>query len=89
MKYGDYLHHDPAPAEFEEVTEKLEASDLECEKSDFQEHTPDNQNTLPQVLALPISARRNADPLPGQHPLVLSSGGKASRAGTAKPRRFP
>lgn len=77
MTYGDYLHHAAPPAGFEQISHTLDANDLESEKSDFAQLAA---GALDRILALPVAARRGANPLPGRHPLVLYSGGKASRA---------
>jgi hypothetical protein len=82
MTYGDYLHHAEAPTGFEQITRKLDTNDLEGEKSDFAQLTPNDPGTLDRILALPVAARSGGNPAPGRHPLVLYSGGKASRADT-------
>lgn len=82
MTYGDYLHHRAPPAGFEQITRTLDTNDLESEKSDFAQLTPDVPGTLDRILALPVAARSGANPAPGRHRLVLYSGGKGSRADT-------
>jgi hypothetical protein len=76
MKYGDYLHHN-RPSEFRNIDEKLEQSDRESWVSDMREIAPGRDK---DVFALPAGAFRDAPPVKGRFPLVLYSGGKASRA---------
>jgi len=79
MTYGEYLHHD-GPADFQSFNEELDKMDAESWLSDLQQLVPDAEETYKRVLALPTAAHRDAPLARGHFPLVLFSGGKASRA---------
>ena len=79
MKDGDYLHHD-GPADFRDFNAKLDKSDTDSWLSDLQDLSPRGDAIFAEVLALPAAAYRDAPFAPGRFPLVLFSGGKASRA---------
>ena len=78
MKYGDYLHHD-GPADFREFNQALDQSDMESWKSDVSD-LPQPNATLARVLSMPVAAFSTVPAAPGRFPLLLFSGGKASRA---------
>jgi hypothetical protein len=79
MKYGDYLRHE-GPTEFEVINNELDKNDQESWLSDLRELSPPGQTTFNELLSTPVAAYLNAPPARGRFPLVLYSGGKASRA---------
>ncbi len=79
MTYGDYLHHE-GPDGFRHVDETLDRMDRESWLADLRELVPSVDSTFARLLATPVAAYRDASPAPGHFPLVLYSGGKASRA---------
>lgn len=79
MAYGDYLHHG-GPDDFRELNDRLDKSDLDGILGDFRELSPPGEPAFDNLLSTPAAAYANAPPAPGRFPLVLYSGGKASRA---------
>src|SRR5438270_6869172 len=78
MTYGDYLRH-TGPADFQPLNDRLDRMDAESWLSDLRELVPDAKKTYERLLALPAAAHRAASAAAGRFPLVLYSGGKASR----------
>jgi len=78
MTYGDYLHH-TGPADFQQLNDQLDRMDADSWLSDLGELVPDAKKTYERLLALPAAAHRDASAAAGRFPLVLYSGGKASR----------
>src|SRR5438270_8755974 len=78
MTYGDYLRH-TGPADFQPLNDRLDRMDAESWLSDLRELVPDAEKTYARVLALSAAAHRDAPAAAGRFPLVLYSGGKASR----------
>jgi pimeloyl-ACP methyl ester carboxylesterase len=79
MVYGDYLHHD-GPADFHDLNETLEKSDIDSWTSDLKEVSPSGGEIAGKLFRTPVAARRDAAPALGEFPLVLYSGGLGSRA---------
>jgi len=79
MRYGDYLHHS-GPADFQPWNDKMDQLDRESWLSDLRDEVPDAAKMFAVLRALPAAAYRDAPAVPGQFPLFLFSGGKASRA---------
>jgi len=79
MKYGDYLHHQ-GPADFQQFNDELDRGDTQSWLSDLGEESAADHPVFEKVLSTPVAAYRNAPSASGRFPLVLYSGGKASRA---------
>jgi hypothetical protein len=79
MTYGDYLHHH-GPNDFRQFDGELDKMDSESWLSDLRELTPPGQPMFDKLLSTPTAAYGNAPAAHGDFPLVLYSGGKASRA---------
>jgi dienelactone hydrolase len=79
MRYGDYLHYD-GPANFRDVDAALEKADRMLWLEDLNEVSPTGDAIAEKLFATPTAAIRDAPPAGGRFPLLLYSGGVASRA---------
>ncbi len=80
MAYGDYLHHHSDPG-FESVDARLDAADIDSWKADLRDIAPKDADQLfARLMNTPVAAHLGADRAAGTFPLLLYSGGKASRA---------
>jgi hypothetical protein len=79
MTYGDYLHHH-GPSDFRQFDEQLDTLDTESWLSDLRELAAPGRPMFDKLLSTRTAAHRNAPAAHGFFPLVLYSGGKASRA---------
>lgn len=79
MTYGDYFHHE-GPSEFKQFNEQLDRMDIESWLSDLRDLKLPSESTFRKLIKVPTAAYLNAPFAHGTFPLVLYSGGKASRA---------